>query len=98
MLVYVDSIILTGKNHLFVEAFVQALSHQFSLKELGNLNYFLGVEVLSTSNGPLLSQQKNMLDILERTKMGDAKKYPTLRSRSEINVLSRPFLFRGHKR
>ncbi|OMO97681.1 Reverse transcriptase, RNA-dependent DNA polymerase [Corchorus capsularis] len=45
-LVYVVDLIVTGNNQHFVEQFLAQLSHRFSLKDLGSLN-FLGVEYLS---------------------------------------------------
>ncbi|XP_021974345.1 secreted RxLR effector protein 161-like [Helianthus annuus] len=41
------------------------LDKQFSIKDLGGLKYFLGIEVVRTSEGLVLSQRKYTLDILE---------------------------------
>ena len=46
LLVYVDDIILTGNNADLISQFVACLAKRFSLKDLGNLSYFLGVEVI----------------------------------------------------
>jgi histone deacetylase 1/2 len=73
LLVYVDDIILTGNNDTTVQKFIQLLSHRFSLKDLGNLSYFLGVEVFPNDHGILLSQRRYIVDLLTRTKMMDAK-------------------------
>lgn len=73
ILVYVDDLIITGDNNQLVDSFVNALAHRFSLKDLGSLSYFLGVEVVPNQHGILLSQQRYILDILARTKMIEAK-------------------------
>ncbi|OMO84630.1 Reverse transcriptase, RNA-dependent DNA polymerase [Corchorus capsularis] len=73
MLVYVDDIIVTGNDSHFLHKFIHALSDKFSLKDLGTLNYFLGVQVQSTSQGLFLSQKKYILDLLESTNMSGAK-------------------------
>ena len=73
LLVYVDDIIITGDNDGFVQQFVTLLSQQFSLKDLGQLSYFLGVEVISHPHGLLLSQRRYILDLLARTNMMEAK-------------------------
>ena len=54
LLVYVDDIILTGNKVEFLVDIVTKLVVTFSIKDLGNLSYFLGVEVLSTSIGLFL--------------------------------------------
>lgn len=43
LLVYVDDIILTGTTSSLLDEFVQQLGSQFSIKDLGQLHYFLGV-------------------------------------------------------
>ena len=68
-----DDIILTGNDDTMVHKFMQLLAHQFSLKDLGHLSYFLGVEVIPNDHGILLSQRSYIVDLLTRTKMMDAK-------------------------
>ena len=46
---------------------------RFSLKDLGHLTYFLGVEVVPNSKGLLLSQKRYIKDLLHQTKMTYAK-------------------------
>lgn len=77
MLVYVDDIILTGNNQQQLDQFIQALSSRFSLKDLGTLSYFLGIEAHHTSHGLLLTQQRYIADLLQRTKMMDCNPVST---------------------
>lgn len=77
MLVYVDDIILTGNNQQQLDQFIQALSSCFSLKDLGTLSYFLGIEAHHTSHGLLLTQQRYIADLLQRTKMMDCNPVST---------------------
>lgn len=57
-LVYVDDIIITDNNDVFNAAFVRHLADRFSLKGLGPLHHFLGVEVVSTAIGLFLSHSQ----------------------------------------
>lgn len=52
---------------------LQALKLDFALKDLGELHYFLGIEVSRVSNGTMLSQAKYASDILRRTGMLNCK-------------------------
>ena len=68
-----DDTILTGNDDTMVHKFMQLLAHQFSLKDLGHLSYFLGVEVIPNDHGILLSQRSYIVDLLTCIKMMDAK-------------------------
>ncbi|XP_026439756.1 uncharacterized protein LOC113338587 [Papaver somniferum] len=46
LVLYVDDIMLTGSSSLLMDKLVQALTSEFLMKELGDLNYFLGLRVL----------------------------------------------------
>lgn len=55
ILVYVDDILNTRNNEIEVTKLITRLDHLFSLKDLGELNNFLGIEVKKTSDGLFLS-------------------------------------------
>ena len=44
--VYVDDIVLAGKGDQRIAEVKQALAHQFQVKDMGELHYFLGVKVV----------------------------------------------------
>nr|CAN68480.1 hypothetical protein VITISV_007280 [Vitis vinifera] len=69
LLVYVDDIIITGNSDDLVSQVVECLAQRFSLKDLGPLSYFLGVEVVHHRHGLLLSQRRYIKDLLTRTNM-----------------------------
>lgn len=59
LLIYVDDILVTDNNSFYVFSFISYLNSLFAIRDLGHLNYFLGVEVLhgGTTPRPLDSQQ-----------------------------------------
>ena len=73
LFVYVDDISVIGCNAIAVQRFIDLLGKRFSIKDLGDLTYFLGVEVATTSNGLLISQRKYITDLLACTNMTGAK-------------------------
>nr|GEV86865.1 reverse transcriptase, RNA-dependent DNA polymerase, Gag-polypeptide of LTR copia-type [Tanacetum cinerariifolium] len=76
LLVYVDDILLTGNHqpHQPTINFIKQQRHnQFSIKDLGPLHYYLGIEILKNGHGLVMSQRKyhasptkNLLEALKR--------------------------------
>jgi hypothetical protein len=56
LLIYVNDIIIVSSVPTIIDELLQLLCIDFAVKDLGNLYYFLGVEVLSVKAGLLLSQ------------------------------------------
>ena len=74
MLVYVDDIITTGTSPHLIQTLISKLNNEFALKDLGDLHYLLGIEVHRLVDvSLLLSQQKYIEDLLQRSKMDKAK-------------------------
>jgi Reverse transcriptase (RNA-dependent DNA polymerase) len=53
LLVYVDDIILTGNNVILIQNIIRLLDQSFTIKDLGELHFFLGIEVHRQDNGLL---------------------------------------------
>ncbi|XP_071708042.1 uncharacterized mitochondrial protein AtMg00810-like [Rutidosis leptorrhynchoides] len=64
LLVYVDDIVITGNDIVQIDQFKKFLKSKFMIKDLGELKYFLGIEVLKTEKGICLSQRKYCLELL----------------------------------
>jgi hypothetical protein len=67
--VYVDDIIITGDDETEIRQVKDSLGKQFEVKDLGQLRYFLGIEIARSPKGILLSQRKYVLDLLSETHM-----------------------------
>jgi len=83
VLVYVDDIIVASSTEQATSALLRDLKEQFALKDLGELHYFLGIEVHKTSGGILLTQEKYASDLLKRVSMANCKPVNTPLSTSE---------------
>ncbi|XP_019093189.1 PREDICTED: uncharacterized protein LOC109129419 [Camelina sativa] len=88
ILVYVDDIIITGLSLAEITRITTLFAAKFSLKQLGNLSYFLGMEATHTPAGLLLTQTKFITDILRKAKMFHAKPVATPMSSSDILTLA----------
>lgn len=57
VLVYVDDMIITGNDPTAIQQLKDFLHHQFRIKDLGLLKYFLGIEVARSKEGISISQR-----------------------------------------
>jgi hypothetical protein len=83
LLIYVDDIIMASSNSAAADALLQELREEFALKDLGELSYFLGIEVNKVRDGLLLTQGKYASDLLEKARMMNCKFVSTPLSTSE---------------
>ncbi|KAJ0534952.1 putative RNA-directed DNA polymerase [Helianthus annuus] len=75
-LIYVDDVIIVGNALNKIQETKLFLDKKFSIKDLGPLKFFLGIEVARTNEGMVLSQRKYTLDILEETGMMGCRPSP----------------------
>ena len=69
LVVYVDGIILMGNEENEARRLKGELNKEFEIKDLGNLRYFLGIEVARSRKGIFISQRKYVLDLLKEISM-----------------------------
>lgn len=69
LIVYVDNIIVTSDTEQEIKERKKILSKEFWVKDLGEQNYFWGMEFAWCCKGLSVSQTKYTLDLLEETYM-----------------------------
>lgn len=73
VLIYLDDIIVTGSSPSLIDQLISHLYANFALKDLGQLHYFLGIQVSHAANSIHLCQEKYVTDLLKRVDMMDCK-------------------------
>jgi len=93
LLLYVDDIILTGSSLSVLKRFISVLYHHFAMKDLCDLHYFLGAQVVRNSQGISLTQHKYIHDLIRKFHMHTTKPIhiPSL-SRTSLTLTLRDLL------
>jgi hypothetical protein len=77
MLIYVDDIVVASLSQKVVDTILHDLGLDFALKDLGELHYFLGIEVKKVRDGIIMSQEKYANDLLHHVNMQICKAIDT---------------------
>lgn len=64
LVIYVDDMVITRNDTEEIDELKRRLFLEFEMKDLGNLKYFLGIEVLRSKEGIFINQRKYILDLL----------------------------------
>jgi hypothetical protein len=75
--IYVDDIIFDGSSHALVAKFSKTMSREFEMSMMGELNFFLGLQIKQTREGTFVHQGKYTKDLLRKFDMGKAKPLST---------------------
>jgi hypothetical protein len=67
--VYVDDLVITGANSAYIVVFKKEMTKAFKMSDLGLLRYYLGIEVIQSTDGITLSQGAYVVMILEKAGM-----------------------------
>eukprot|EP00253_Pinus_taeda_P029951 PITA_29951 len=73
LVVYVDDIIFGSNEEAMSENFALVMQQEFEMSLLGELTYFLGLQVQQKKDGIFLSQTKYIKQILKKDGMEDSK-------------------------
>ncbi|WVZ93313.1 LOW QUALITY PROTEIN: hypothetical protein U9M48_039301 [Paspalum notatum var. saurae] len=75
--IYVDDIIFGGSSHALVSSFAEQMSREFEMSLMGELQFFLGLQIKQGLEGTFVYQAKYTRDILKKFNIGDSKPMTT---------------------
>jgi hypothetical protein len=73
VLVYVDDIIFGCNKNSLVQWFASAMESEFKMSMIGELSFFLGLQITQRPEGMFISQEKYLREMLKRFQMEDSK-------------------------
>jgi hypothetical protein len=75
--VYVDDIVFGRSSNSLVVKFAEDMSKEFKMSMMGELQFFLGLQIKQAKEGTFVHQAKYTKDILKKFKMDDSKPLST---------------------
>ena len=75
--VYVDDIIFGAIHENLCDDFSKIMSSEFEMRMMGELNFFLGLQIKQTSNDTLIYQQKYVKELLKKFGMDSSRPIDT---------------------
>lgn len=75
--VYVDDILITSAHEVEIDKVKRYLHELFTIKYLGSVKYFLGIEIARSNQGMILTQRKYILDMINDASLSNAKTAPS---------------------
>ncbi|XP_020681624.2 uncharacterized protein LOC110098981 [Dendrobium catenatum] len=73
IIIYVDDLLLTGNHTTTINTLLQGLRDTFDLRQMGQANLFLGIQISYTKTGAFLHQSHYARDILLASGFQDCK-------------------------
>jgi hypothetical protein len=73
----VDDIIFGVFSHTFVSRFQEMMESEFQMSKMGELTFFLGIQVKQTKQGTFVHQAKYMKDLMKKFNMAEPKPVST---------------------
>jgi hypothetical protein len=75
--VYVDDIVFGGSSNSLVARFADDMRREFEMSMMGELQFFLGLQIKQSKEGIFVHQAKYTKDIVRKFKMEDSKAMET---------------------
>jgi isopentenyldiphosphate isomerase len=71
--IYVDDIIFCGSSYVLVSNFQKMMEKEFQMSMMGELTFFLGIQVKQTKEGTFVHQAKYSKDLMNKFNMAELK-------------------------
>ena len=71
--IYVDDIIFGSTDQRYSDEFAYMMSEEYQMSMMGELKFFLGLQIRQQRNGIFISQEKYLKDVLRKFGMQDCK-------------------------
>jgi hypothetical protein len=71
--VYMDDIVFGGSSHSLVARFAEDMSKEFEMSMMGEMQFFLGLQIKQVKEGTFVHEAKCTKDILKKFKIDDSK-------------------------
>ncbi|CAM8994049.1 unnamed protein product [Rhodiola kirilowii] len=84
--VYVDDIVFGSTSDELVKSFTKLMENEFEMSMVGELTFFLGIQVRQLENGTEISQQKYLSEVVKKYGLGGSKHVNTPSSLNESLV------------
>jgi hypothetical protein len=78
--IYVDDIIFDGSSHTLVSRFQEMMENEFQMFMMGELIFFLGIQVKQMKQGTFVHQAKYMKNLMKKFNKAELKSVSTLMS------------------
>ncbi|KAK1415024.1 hypothetical protein QVD17_30793 [Tagetes erecta] len=85
--VYVDDIIFGSTSESMCKEFEEIMKSRFQMSSMGEINFFLGLQVKQSADGVFINQSKFVEKLLKKFKMQDCQ---TIRTPSDVNCKIQP--------
>jgi hypothetical protein len=75
-----DDIIFSGSSHVLVSSFQEMMEKEFQMSMMGELNFYLGIQVKQTKQGTFVYRAKYTKDLMRKFNMAELRAMSTLMS------------------
>jgi hypothetical protein len=72
--IYMEDIIFSGSSPVLISSFQEMMQNEFHMSMMGELTFFLGIQVKQTYQGNLVHQAKYTKELMKKFDMAEAEK------------------------